>query len=182
MMNAFTKSTNAKLDEIAIADLGDFQVAILTSSKPAKKKGPFPFTLRSKRVYQDQGWLICHGESIAHLSGLEIGPVDSVPSPWMLPKRLAPSIPISFETQSCQPLPRQVSRRSVFTCVFPEARLPHQGVFRSITPRFVRIYPFDVLTSLVEVVAHMQAEEAEFIAENREQLKQIPFYRLQFNL
>lgn len=182
MLSAFTQFSNTHLNEVAIADLRNFQLAVLTGSHPGNRGANFSDALRVKRVYQDQGWLIWNGEAIAHVSGLEIGALDAEPSPWTLPQRLAPSVPISFETHSCEPLPPQVSDRAVLKCQVPQTRLPYQVVFRSIAPRFVRIYPFDMRASLAARAAQMQIEEADFIAENREHLRQVPFYRMQFDL
>lgn len=169
-------------DEVAIADFDQFQITVLTKTKIVSKcilsvRVPVP-----ERLYQSQGWLIYDQQVIAHISDLQIGLVFSESSPFKSVRRLAPSIPVSFEVRSSQPLPAQLQSRSAFVCTLPNSDFPYHTVFRCLSPRFVRLYPLNVSTPLIESVKRMLTERDAFISQNYKRLKQVPFYQKHFGL
>ena len=183
-MVSFFKPKKTLFNEVAIADLGSFQIAVLTGRQSNQTFPTSVDVLKSKRIYQEQGWVIWENQTIAHLSGLNICPVDSNQNAisWELPRRLAPSVPISFEVQSDEPMPSPVLSQAIMTCALPDTKNPYHTIFRLVAPRFVRIYPFNSRNRLAEMVVQMKLDEAEFISNNYEYLKQVPFYREHFGL
>ncbi|MEO1210605.1 MAG: hypothetical protein AAFX78_13795 [Cyanobacteria bacterium J06638_20] len=182
MVSSFSKRTDTHFNEVAIANLGEFQVAVLTRKQPTSLSSLLELKIRPQRQYQGQGWLIWNDQTIACLSGFEIGSLDTEDAAFRLPKRLAPSVPISFEAQSRYPLPITILDGALMACELPNTPTPFRTLFRNIVPRFVRIYPFDIRMSLLANVRQMKMDEAEFIAQNREQLKGLPFYQDYFDL
>lgn len=174
--------TECAFDEVAIADFGPYQIAVLTTTQT------LPRHLRSipiavtERVYHSRGYLIAHRLIIASLTGLEIGAIAAEQALFQPMQRLAPAVNLAFEVRSTQPLPQPIAAQSVFTCQLPESRRPYRAVFRQVQPRFVRIYPFFGIAALTDQVEALQIEESRFVAQNQARLRQIPFYRATFGL
>ncbi|MEL6553541.1 MAG: hypothetical protein AAFQ63_08795 [Cyanobacteria bacterium J06621_11] len=182
MVDAVDKGSKLPFNEVAIADFNQFQIAVLTKAQSINR---YIFSVPvsvPERLYQTQGWLIFNQQVVAQINNLKIGLVFSKSSPFKSVRRLAPSIPIFFEVRSCQPLPAQLQSRSAFSCQLPNSDFPYHTVFRCLSPRFVRLYPFNAGSSLVENVKCMLAERDSFITQNYEQLKQVPFYQKNFGL
>ena len=182
MTRSDVNPTKLSFDEVAIADFGPFQIAVLTTTHTVHRpllSVPIPVT---ERVYQTRGYLIRDRQIIASLSGLEIGAIGSEHPLFKPIQRLAPAVALAFEARSTRPWPRQVVSQSVLTCQLPESHRPYRAVFRQVQPRFVRIYPFAGLAALTEQVKALQTEETLFVAQNQERLRQIPFYRATFGL
>lgn len=176
------KSSKSLFNEVVIADLGSFQIAVLTTTQLVQRpifsaRVPVP-----ERTYQTQGWLIHNQHMIAHLDGLQIGPIFSDDGPFNPLRRLAPAVPLSFEVHSSHALPSQVTQQAAFACQIQTADFPYHTIFRHISPHFVRIYPFGQRTNLLKIVKQLLADEADFVSQNREQLKQVPFFQTRFGL
>ena len=170
------------LNEIAIADLNHFQIAVPTVSKIVESPILSTWIPVPKRFYQAQGWFICKRQIMACFSGLTISKVFSKNSPFQPIQRLAASVPISFEVKSNQRLPAEVLSQATFVCQLPNTDFSHHVIFHRQTPRFVRIYPFVSGSSLLESVDQMLADKDSFISQNYTRLKQIPFYQDSFGL
>ena len=182
MAHSAPKPSTSTFNEVAIADFGPFQIAVPTKTTLVNKR---IFSVRvpvSQRHYQSQGWLIHNGQIIAALEKLILGSVCVENSPFKPIQRLAPAIAISFEVKSAQPLPIQLSTNATFTCKIPDADFPFYSIFHQARPRFVRVYPFGEIVSLPAQVKRLLTEEALFIKNNAHRLKQVPFYRAQFEL
>ena len=173
---------NKRFDEVVIADLSHFQVAVPTTSKLIKKRIFSTWVSVPERIYDSQGWLICARRLVAYIKGLEVGAIFSQESPFEPIKRINPTIPISFKTEAICPLPRQVSHQAVFACQFTDEELPYHAVFQNVVPRFTNIYSFEEGSSLLDKVEQMLAAETLFISQNYERLKRVPFYRENFGL
>ncbi|MEO1388452.1 MAG: hypothetical protein AAFV85_13920 [Cyanobacteria bacterium J06634_6] len=169
-------------NEVIVADLNQFQIAVLTTTQQAKRQIFSTWVPVPKRIYQSQGWLICNQKIVAHFDKLEIGLVFPAGSPFNISRRIAPGVPIAFEVRSAQPLPAQLRAQAAFFCEIPEADFPHHGVFRQKLPRFVKIYAYQADDSLLNKVRDMLSAMDLFISQNQERLKQIPFYRDNFDL
>ncbi|NER78567.1 MAG: hypothetical protein F6K42_03120 [Leptolyngbya sp. SIO1D8] len=182
MIPTIPENSNLLFDELAIADTKHFQIAVPSTQKVVERKLSSNLIPISKRIYQTQGWLIYNHEVIAQLNGFQIGEAASENSVFKPIRRLAPSIPIAFEARSAQPLPTQVSTQATFACSIPGISLPYNTVFRQSIPRFVRVYPFQENDSPLDKVGQMLIDEATFISQNHEKLKQIPFYQKNFGL
>lgn len=182
MNNPICQNSSAVFDEVAIADLKHFQIAVLTTSKAFNRHILSACVPVARRFYQTQGWLIHNYRMTACLSGLVINTAFSENSSFKPIRRLAPSVPISFEVKSHQPLPEQILSQATFVCKLPNTGYSHHAVFRRKVPRFVRVYPFELGNSLLEKVAQMLADENVFISQNYERLRQVPFYQDNFGL
>mgnify|MGYP001791232406 CR=1 FL=1 len=182
MVDSVSQHPVPLFNEVAIADFDQFQIAVLTATQMVYRNLLSARVLVPERVYQTQGWLICDQQVIAHIDALKIGLVFSKNSPFRSIRRLAPSVPVFFEVMSSQPLPTSIQSRSFFVCNLPSSDFPHHTVFRCISPRFVRIYPFSSSSSLLEKVKCMLAERDSFISQNYKRLKQVPFYQKNFGL
>ena len=169
-------------DEVAITDFNQFQIAVLTTTQMVNRYTFSASVPVPERIYQTQGWLICDQKIVAHIEELKLGFVFSSESPFSSIGRLAPSIPVSFEVKSSRPLPIQLHPQAAFVCEVPDTAFKHHAVFREISPRFVRLYPFCEDSSLLEKVRTMLKEEKIFIAKNYERLRHIPFYQKNFGL
>lgn len=192
-----------QFDELAIADLTDFQIAVPTTAKDINR--PF-FSAQlpvPQREYAPYGWLILGRRVAGQIDQLRIGALESYPlesystegrktaekvaeAIFKPIKRLTASIPLSFQLESPCPLPCVLAARGSFAYQFPGEPFPHRAIFRQIVPRFVRIYPFwpsaTQNSALLNAVDRMLADEAAFIAKNYEQLRLVPFYRDRFDL
>ena len=186
MVYSVPKPSKSVFDEVAIADFGPFQIAVLTNTTLVNKPIFSAQVTVPQRQYQSQGWLIYDGRVMTALEGLTLGSVFSEDSPFKPIQRMAPALPVSFEVQSSQPLPTQVSTQASFTCELQDTDFPFHNIFRQICPRFVRVYPFGKTTALSTTlsaqVKQLLADEALFIKNNYARLKQIPFYKTHFEL
>ncbi|MEO1123418.1 MAG: hypothetical protein AAFX95_05000 [Cyanobacteria bacterium J06639_16] len=182
MTNFMSQGPEPLFDEVAIADLGHFQIAVLTTSVIVKRCVFFSQKFSAKRLYQTQGWLVFDHQIVAHFDELKIGSIFAKKSPFRSVQRLAPAIPISFEINSTQPLPIQVCAQAAFVCELPKTDFPYYSVFCHILPRFVRIYSFGTSSFLLAQVEQMLKDEEQFVAQNYAQLKRVPFYQHSFGL
>ena len=182
MMFSLFQNSKSLFNEVAIANLGHFQIAILSTTKIVNRRIFSAQVAVPERRYHSQGALIYDQQDIACLDALELGAASSDDSPLKPIRRLAPSIPISFQVKSSQPLPNQVSSQSTFACELSNTDFPYRTIFRQIQPRFVRVYPFESNNSLIDKVEQMLTDEAAFISENYGYLKRVPFYQKHFGL
>ncbi|MBE7384742.1 MAG: hypothetical protein F6J95_025425 [Leptolyngbya sp. SIO1E4] len=182
MTHSVLQTSGPLFNEIAIADLNRFQIAILTTTKAIKRHVLSAHIAIPKRLYQTQGWLIYNHKIIAHFDEFKVGSRSSRDSLFKPIRRLAPAIPISFEVRSSQTLPTRVLSQAALVCELPETDFPHHTVFRHILPRFVRIYPFEANSSVLEKVEQMLVAEDLFISQNYQQLKRVLFYQTSFGL
>ncbi len=176
------QSTKPLFDEVVIADFGPFQIAVLTNKELVKRRIFSSSMPVPKRTYQTQGWVIYNQQLIAHLTDLTIKPIFSEDSTFKPVYRIAPAVPLSFEIQGSQPLPSQITKQATFACELPEADFPYHTIFRNVSPHFVRIYCFGTRTYLLKQVREMLQDEMNFVAQNREQLKQVPFFQTRLDL
>lgn len=182
MINAVSQQSKILFNEVAIADLHPFQIAVLTTTRTVGQHALSAKTSGLKRTYQSQGWLIYNEQEVACFDGLKIGTNSSEISPFKPIQRLAPSIPISFVVKGSQPLPQPISAQAVLACQLPDVDFPYHTIFCQLRPRFVRIYSLDANFSLLSKVQQMLADETLFISQNHEQLKQVSFYQEYFGL
>ncbi len=182
MVSFSDQEPESLFDEVAIADLNQFQIAVLTTSRQAQRWIFSAAVTVPQRRYQPQGWLIYDQKIVAHFDSLEIGLIFPKDSPFSVSPRIAPAVPISFEVRSAQRLPLAVCDRAALVCELPKADFPYHSVFRQMLPRFVKVYPYQASDSLVNLVGRMLADMELFISQNYERLKQVPFYRENFGL
>jgi hypothetical protein len=176
------QSSKSLFNEVVIANFGPFQIAILTTTQLVKRQVFSAQVPVPERTYQTQGWLIYDQQLIANLEGLEIGTIFSEDGPFNPLRRLAPSVPLSFEIQSSRALPASVTEQATFACELQGADFPYHTIFRNLSPHFVRIYPFGQRTNLLRNVKQLLEDEADFVAQNHKQLKQVPFFQTRFGL
>lgn len=172
------------LAEVVAADFGTFQIIVPTATRPISPSArSLPITV-PKREYSREGWIIYRDRVVSSLFELEVGEIVAEECPFKPIKRLGPGVPLAFETRSRKSLPKAVSVAATFSCQHPEMATPYCSVFRNLSPAFVRIYPIQNLNrkSLLDKAKQLLVEKAQFVAQNREHLKQIPFYREKFNL
>lgn len=182
MVYSIPKSSQATFNEVVIADFGPFQVAI-PSKTTLTNRQIFSAQMRvPQRQYQSQGWFIYNGQPIAALDDLVIGSASTEDSPFSPIQRIAPAIPVSFEVKSARPLPGKLYAQATLTCEIPDADFPFFSIFRQVRPRFVKVYPFRKIANLSTQVTQLLTDEARFVETNRHQLKQVPFYKAQFEL
>lgn len=171
-----------RFGEVAIADFGPFQIAVLTTTVTVNRPLLSTPSAITERVYHHQGYLICQGQIVADLQSLDIGVVGSQQGPFQAIQRLAPAVNLAFEIRSRCSLPETVLTQARFAYQLPNSPAPYRAVFRQICPRFVRIYPFVGVTTLPAQVVQMQAAEQHFVGQNQARLRQIPFYKASFDL
>ncbi|MEO0948958.1 MAG: hypothetical protein AAFY11_12605 [Cyanobacteria bacterium J06641_5] len=172
-------SWSHQAQEVAIASFGAWQIAIPTDRIVVEKQ-VFSATIPiPERSYLSQGWVIDRKQPIATLEGLAIRSAVAVDSPFRMPLRLGPGVPLDFELQSHQPLPAKIATAARFAC---NCAGKYYAVFRSMRPRFVRIYPFASENSIADAVRQLLAAEQALIADRGNLLKQVPFYCESFNL
>ncbi|MGF1521509.1 MAG: hypothetical protein ACFBSF_04220 [Leptolyngbyaceae cyanobacterium] len=177
----FLKSSFA---EVVAADLGDFQIIVPTAAQAARSASRSLLLTVPQRQYSREGWIVYRDRVVSRLFALEVGEITTEGGLFRPIKRLGPAVPLAFETRSCKPLPKSVMDANTFSCQYPESATPYCSVFRNLAPVFVRIYPAPNLHRkfLVDKAQQLLTEKAQFVAQNREHLKQIPFYREKFNL
>lgn len=95
----FHQSSQLLFNEIVVADFGPFQIAVLTTTQLVKRRIFSAHVPVPERTYQAQGWLIYNQQLIANLDGLKIGPIFSDDSPFNPLRRLAPAVPLSFDSK-----------------------------------------------------------------------------------
>lgn len=171
-----------KFPQVVIADFGNFQIAIPTTTKTVKKRILSAWIPIKERIYHSQGWLVCDGQLVAYIRGLEVGSVFSDKSPFKPIQRLSPGIPVSFNTEAASSLPPQVLSQSTFASQVTGDIYPYCAVFHNIVPRFVAISSLKAGNSLLEKVAQTLEAEKLFVLQNYERLKRVPFYRQRFGL
>ena len=171
-----------KFEQVVIADFGNFQIAVPTTTKTIKKRIFSAWVTVKERIYHSQGWLICAGELVAYIKELKIGAIFLDKSPFKPIKRLSASIPLSFNTEAACSLPSQVSSEAAFVCQFKNEIYPYHAVFQNVVPRFVSISSFKTSNSLLTIVEQTLEAESLFIKQNYERLKRVPFYQQNFGL
>ncbi len=176
------QSSKSLFNEVVIANFGPFQIAVLTTTRLVKRQLFSAQVPVPERTYQTQGWLIYNQQLVANLNGLEIGPIFSEDGPFNPLHRLSPSVPLSFEVQSSQALPAPVTEQATFACELQGTDFPFHTIFRNISPHFVRIYPFGQRANLLRNVKQLLEDEADFVSQNHERLKQVPFFQTRFGL
>ena len=173
-------SLRAHFNEIVIANFGSFQIAVLTTTRLVQQKIFSASEPEPERIYQDCGWLIYNGQLTANVDGLVVGATAA--GPFKSVNRVAPSVPISFEVQSSHTLPTPVANAAIFACLIEGAAFPYHTVFRSMLPHFARVYPFKQKMTILSHVHQFLNDEANFIDQNYNQLKKIPFFRARLGL
>ncbi len=177
-----SNANRPRFDEVAIADFGPFQIAVLTTTVTVNRQLLSTPSSITERVYHSQGHLICQGQIVADLQSLEIGVVGTQQGLFKAIQRLAPAVNLAFEIKSPRSLPETVLTQARFAYQLPNSPSSYRAVFRQICPRFVRIYPFVGATAVPKQVVQMQAEEQHFVGQNQARLRQIPFYKASFDL
>ncbi|MEM9004391.1 MAG: hypothetical protein AAGE59_12815 [Cyanobacteria bacterium P01_F01_bin.86] len=174
----------SRLVEVVAADFGHFQIVVPTATKAVSHTSRSRPLVFPKRGYDREGWIVYRNQVVGKLFELEIGEIVAEGCPFKPIKRLGPAIPLAFETRSRKSLPQAVTNAATFSCQQPDTATPYCSVFRNLSPVFVRIYPIKTShrQSLVAKTQQLLVEKARFVAQNREHLKQIPFYREKFNL
>jgi len=184
LLNQPLSSHQAQYAEIAIADLGDFQIVIPTTNRSAQSTPLTQGLSISQREYSTAGWVVHKDHLVGTLAHLEMGASGDDGGVLKPIRRLGAGVPVAFEVWSRRPLPRCVRVHAVLTCEFRNEPYPYCGVFRGCLPKFVKIYATEGAPrydSLLKV-RQLLIDEAEFIAQNRDRLKHVPFYQKQFNL
>ncbi|MCG8362079.1 MAG: hypothetical protein MJA27_01950 [Pseudanabaenales cyanobacterium] len=178
------KSTefDTSLREIAIADLAQFQIMIPTDTVKLRTPQNLLGFSTSNRIYSDRGWVYRKRRIIGQVQGLRIKSIVSDPSPFKISPRLSNGIPTSFEISAQQPLPAAIAAKALFLYQYEQEPGFHYALFQDIKPRFVRIYPFQSPLALVGLVEQFLIDEENFIRQRQLQLKNVDFYRKQFNL
>lgn len=174
--------SKAVFDEVAIADFNHFQTAVLTTTDLVNRRVFSAQIPVPERRYQTHGWLISDHQLISYFDGLTIGKPDADDALFKPVRRISPSVPVSFDVASYQPLATKISSQASLVCRLPETHVPYLTIFHQISPRFVRIYPFGNSDSLLAMVDQMLTDQAFFISANYERLKHIPFYQHRFGL
>ncbi|MEL6552050.1 MAG: hypothetical protein AAFQ63_01115 [Cyanobacteria bacterium J06621_11] len=182
MVSFPSRASDLLFNEVAIADLNQFQIAVLTTTQKTRRQLFSAEISVSERVYQSQGWLIHNQRIVAHFDNLEIGLIFPKDSPFKVSRRIAVAVPIAFEVRSTQHLPLEVRARATLVCELPKADFPYHSVFRQILPRFVKIYDYRENCSLLDQVRDMLAAMDVFVSQNYDRLKRVPFYRENFDL
>ncbi|MEM9162925.1 MAG: hypothetical protein AAGC54_07640, partial [Cyanobacteria bacterium P01_F01_bin.4] len=87
---------NTPFDQVVIANLGPYQIAIPTTSRLVKKRFFSAWVPVPERIYATYGWLICDQKIVAHVKGLQIESANTAMAPLKSIKRLTASVPVSF--------------------------------------------------------------------------------------
>lgn len=185
-INSTSQKPAVQFDEIAIANFDDFQLVVSTTAQRGKKEASSDSrqalnVIAPVRRYSAYAWLICDCHVAAHCQGLTLGEL-SAPSPFKPIQRIAPSLPLSFEVLSAFPLTAQALARATFSCQLPSADALYLTVFSQVIPRFVKVYPFEGSDAILGRIEQFLAEEVQFISQNRDRLKYVPFYQQSFKL
>ncbi|MGF1538085.1 MAG: hypothetical protein ACFB4J_16595 [Elainellaceae cyanobacterium] len=182
-INSISQSLPVQFDEIAIANFGNFQIVVPTTAQNGINIGPRGQQALNAatlvRRYSSGGWLICDRRVTARCQGLTLGEL-STPSPFKPIRRIAPSIPLSFEALSEFPLAARAASQAIFCCQLSNSEF--LTIFRQIVPRFVKVYPFEGRDAILEQTKQFLIEEAWFISENYARLRHILFYQQRFKL
>ena len=169
-------------DEIAVANLNFCQILVpCTKTLTAKYIGSVEVVV-PVRIYSPAGIVVANEEKMATLYGLKFKTFVSDESPFKIPTRLAPAIPLGFECRSESSLPEALLKHATMICKVPDTDCPYYTIFENIKPRFVRTYNAMSSLSSIEIVRKMLAEEKRFVVENHSNLCNVPFYREQFGL
>lgn len=173
------ESLPSQPQEIAIANFGAWQIAIPTTSVLLEKQIFSATVPIPERFYRSHGWVTYQERTIATLQGLEIRLAIATDSPFSVPQRLGPGIPLDFELQSRHPLPLKLVQAAKMACSWEGT---YYTIFRGIRPRFVHIYPFIGRRFLPGAIRQLLADERAFVTEHRDRLQQVPFYCESFDL
>ena len=166
-------------EEVVLANFGTWQIAVPTTQTLVKKHLFSVAVPLPERTYFSQGWAIYQERIFSSLRELKVGSVARTDSPFKHSPRLSPGVPLDFELVGDRALPTPVTLLAQFVCDWDGEFC---GAFRGVRPRFVRIYPFAGLPSLEHAVRQLLVAERAFVADNRDRLSQIPFYRESFDL
>lgn len=139
-------------DEVAIAKFSGFQIAIPSSTHTVPRKIFSTWVPLPKRLYHTKGGVIWDKQLSFSLSELRIQNLFSKSSIFPELRRLAVGVPISFEVQSSEPLPRNICQQAMLTCRMPEGENIYHSVFRDVTPKFVKIFPRQSIMHLTDQI------------------------------
>ncbi len=128
-------------NEVAIATLKDFQIAIPSRIQTIPRKIFSTWVPLPKRIYNTKGGVIWNRRLLFRLSCLRIENLFPKSSPFPELKRLAGGIPISFEVKSKMPLPIDIRKQAIFTCQMSDKKGLYYSVFRDVVPQSVKIFP-----------------------------------------
>jgi hypothetical protein len=146
-------SRDALAPEIAICDLGLFQILIPTEkqwfqqrqAQSRKNRWSLP---KRRRVYRDRGWFFSQGQIMGNLTGLQFDPLVPPNSSQPKVKSLEVGHPISFEMSSQYVIPEAIAQRAAFRYQFNPDPTLHYALFQNLIPQFIRIYPLRSTASL----------------------------------
>lgn len=139
-------------DEVAIAQFSGFQIAIPSISQTVPQKIFSTWVPLPKRFYHTKGGVIWSRQLSFSLSELRIQNLFKKSSVFPELRRLAVGVPISFEIQSTEPLPRDICQQAMLTCQISKEENTYYSVFRDITPKFVKIFPHQSIMHLTDKI------------------------------
>ncbi len=183
LLNQRFSASLLSITEIAVADLGAFQIIVPTFRPAVDNSFKLTGSATSRRTYSTEGWVTYQDAIIGTLAHLEIGDT-SEPSPWRSLKRLGPAVPLTFEIKSPRSLPSALLTQSTLAYQFHHELIRYYALFQNIQPHFVRIYSVSGAQpqQLLLKARQCRIDVAQFVAQNREHLQRVPFYREAFGL
>ena len=148
------------LPEVAIANFESFLIVIPTQ-KILLRRQVMPGLPNFKRMYSDSGWFF--GTDADQVTGmvrnLQLTSLFPEQSPFKVSKRLSPGLPVSFELISYKILPRAIAGLALFQYQLQNEVVQFPSVFRQLKPNFVRIYPFQSVHDLPNLLSrYIQGE------------------------
>ena len=164
-MSTFNISSHDALaSEIAICDLGLFQILIPTekhwfrheSTHARKNRWSLP---KRRRVYRDRGWAFSQNQIIGNMAGLQLDPLISPKSSLPKYQKLEVGQPLSFELSSQRPIPEAIAQRALFRYQFNPDPTLHYALFQNLIPQFIRIYPLRSTASLTKLARKFLQEK-----------------------
>ncbi|WP_017326919.1 hypothetical protein [Synechococcus sp. PCC 7336] len=170
------------ISEVAIADLGGFQVVVPTSTIASEPRTTFQQVSVRKRIYDSQGWIVSDGRIAATLHSLKVGAIAPAGLPFAPIERIAPAVPLHFEVKTIRPLSAAIARWACFQFQYHGQMHCFNTVFRNMKAQFVKVYPFEDVLTVAETVQQLLKDEYQFVSDRRESLARVPFYRERFGL
>ncbi len=139
-------------NEVAIAKFKGFQIAIPSRTQTVPRKIFSTWVPLPKRTYHTKGGIIWDRQLSFSLSKLRIQSFFAKSSVFPELKRLAVGVPISFEIQSTEPLPRGICKQAMLTCRMSREENIYYSIFRDVTPKFVKIFPCQSIMHLTDKI------------------------------
>lgn len=139
-------------NEVAIAKCSGFQIAIPSKTQIVPRKIFSSWVPLPKRVYHSKGGVIWGSQLSFSLSELRMQSLFEKSSIFPELNRLAVGIPVSFEIQSVRPLPKAICKQAMLTCQMPGRENSYCSVFREVTPKFVKIFPYQSIMHLTDQI------------------------------